>query len=103
MNSKDEITQKRQYLLGVLGLGLIFSLAWAVFLTFVPPSQVLTLINYLMYFMSVFVIAFPTHSVLKLYFAKSYYAAILVALAWALWTFGVRTFFEWILGMSGVK
>jgi hypothetical protein len=102
MNSGQEKGQKRQYLLGVLGLGLIFTAVWAALLAFVPPSDVLTIIDYVMYFMSLFVIAFPTNAVLKLYITKSYYPAVIAAAVWALWTFGLRFLFMWLMGMLGV-
>jgi hypothetical protein len=97
MNLNGEKGQKGLYLTGVLGLGLFFTAIWSALLAFVPPSAILTILNYVMYFMSVFVVALPTHTVLKLYIRKSTYAVIAAALVWAVWTFGIRFLFVWLL------
>lgn len=99
MFSSNEKGQKRQFLTGVLGLGLIFTAVWSALLAFVPSSPVLTIIDYVMYFMSVFVIALPTHTVLKFYIRNSTYTLVAAAVVWAVWTFGMRFLFMWLLGM----
>lgn len=99
MNFSGEKIQKSQYLIGVLGLGLFFTAIWAGLLAFVPPSAILTILNYVMYFMSLAVIALPTHTVLKLYIKSRINAVIAAAVVWAVWTFGVRFFFVWLIVM----
>ena len=99
MNFSGEKVKRSQYLTGVLGLGLFFTAIWAGLLAFVPPSAILTILNYVMYFMSLAVIALPTHTVLKLYIRKPVYAVIAAAAIWAVWTFGVRYLFVWLLVM----
>jgi hypothetical protein len=99
MNSDDEKGERQQLLNKVIGLGLIYTLAWASLLAFVPSSPVLTIIDYVMYFMSVFVIALPTHTVLKFYIRNSTYTLVAAAVVWAVWTFGMRFLFIWLLGM----
>jgi hypothetical protein len=99
MGSEANKNQKRQYLAGALGLGFIFTAVWAVLLIFVPASPVLTIIDYIMYVMSVFLIALPGNSVLGLYLTRRHIQVVLAAAVWVFWTFGIRFFLMWLLGM----
>jgi hypothetical protein len=86
--------------LGVLGLGLIFTAAWAAAVV-IPPGTLFTIINYSLYVMSIGVVGIPTFSVLQL-FLKQTYSIILAVITWAIWIFGVKALFVWLIGAMGV-
>ena len=92
MNQQTDPKQKRKFLFAVFGLGLIFTLLWSMVLAFVPPGQALNIINWLLYFMSVSIIALPTFAVLKLSVGLVYSIALAVVI-WAIWVFGVKYLF----------
>ena len=87
-------------MLGVLGLGLIFTVVWAAAAVVIPPGQLFTIINYVMYFASLFIVGLPTYGVLRL-FLKQSYSVILAVIIWAIWIFGVKTLFVWLIGAMG--
>jgi hypothetical protein len=86
--------------LGVLGLGLIFTAAWAAAAVVIPPGQLFTIINYVMYFASLFIVGLPTYGVLRLFFRQTY-SIILAVIIWAIWIFGVKYLFVWLIGAMG--
>ena len=96
MSPEVDKEQRRSLVLGAFGLGIIFAAVWAVALVFFPPGQILTIVDYTMYFVSIFIVGLPTFSVLRLYI-RAFYSAILAFVIWTMWVFGVKMLFVWVI------
>ncbi len=96
MQPQIDKSQRRLYTLGIIGLGLIFTAVWAAALVFIPAGQILTVMNYAMYFVSLTIVGTPSFAVLQLYTSKRN-AIIGAVVAWVVWVFGVRYLFILLL------